>query len=64
MQHVWESPLVPISLFDGHACWGLRACRGEADLASIVVFQSSHQLGQRWEIRSGDFGPSRSAFSC
>lgn len=29
--HVWESPLVPISLVDGHTCWGLRACRGEAD---------------------------------
>ena len=64
MQHVWESPLVPISLADGHTCWSLRACRGEADLATVVVFQCGHRLGRRWEIRSGDFGTSRSAFSC
>ena len=57
MQHVWESPLVPISLVDGHTCWGLRACRGEADLATVVVFQCSHRLGRRWEIEVGTLEP-------
>ena len=71
MQHVWESPLVPISLVDGHTCWGLRAymlgfesLQRWSRLAPVVAFQCSHRLGRKWEIRNGDFGTSRSAFSC
>ena len=66
MQNVWESPLLTISLVGGHACWGLRTSRGEADLAtanSAVMFQCSHRLGRSWDIKSGDFGTNRPEFS-